>query len=128
MAMDINQKQRAVIEFLLFEGYEDDDIVLCLQNAHGRDAHCPASVFRWMNEIRRGNEELRNERRPGKPYRYKTDAALRSILRDDPNASLRIIADRLSISLEMVRTHMSRIGYTPESVRWISRARTSELK
>jgi hypothetical protein len=33
VAMDIKQKQRAVIEFLLLEGCEGDDIVLRLQNA-----------------------------------------------------------------------------------------------
>jgi hypothetical protein len=81
-----------------------------------------------MNEIRRGNEVLRNERRPGIPDRYETDAALRSVLRDDPNASLRTIADTLSISPEMVRAHMSGIGYTVKSLRWIPHALTSELK
>jgi hypothetical protein len=58
--MDVKQNQRAVIEFLLIEGCEGDDIVLPLQNAYGRYAYCPVSVFKWMNEIRRGNEELRN--------------------------------------------------------------------
>jgi hypothetical protein len=60
-----------------------------------------------MNEIRHGNEESRNEGRPDRPYRYEMDVAHRSILRDDPNASLRSIADTLSISPETVRTHMS---------------------
>jgi hypothetical protein len=68
-----------------------------------------------MNETRRGNEELRNEERPGRPHGYETDAALRSILRDDPNTSLQTITDTLSISPETVCTHMSRIGYTLKS-------------
>jgi hypothetical protein len=33
--MDVKQKQRAVIEFLLLEWCEADDIVLHLQNAYG---------------------------------------------------------------------------------------------
>jgi hypothetical protein len=117
VTMDVRQKQRAVIEFLLLKGCEGDDIVLRLQNAYGRDPYCRASVFRWMNEIRRGNEELQNEGRPGRPYRYETDTALRSIPRDDPNASLRTIADTLLISPETVHTHMSRIDYTLKSLR-----------
>jgi hypothetical protein len=86
--MDVKQKQQAVIEFLLLEGCEGADIVLSLQNAYGRDVYCRASMFRRMNEIRRGNKDLRKEGRPGRPYRYETDAPLRSILRDDPNGSL----------------------------------------
>jgi hypothetical protein len=81
-----------------------------------------------MNEVRRGNEELRNEGRPGRPYRYETDAALHSTLRDDPNASLRTIADMLSISPEMVRTYLSPIGDTLKSLPWIPHALTGKLK
>jgi transposase len=126
--MNVRQKQRAVIEFLLLEGREYDDIVLRLRNAYGRDVSGRASVFRWMNKIRLGNEELRNEGRPGRPCRCETDAALRSVLRDDPNACLRTIADTLSISPATVRTHLSRIAYTLKSLRWIPHALTSEPK
>jgi hypothetical protein len=109
--VDVEQKQQAVIKFLLLEGCEGDDIVLRLQDAYGPDTYCLAWVFRWMDEIRRGNEERRNEGGPGRPDRYETDAALRSILQDDPNASLLAITDTLAISPEMVRTRMSRIVY-----------------
>jgi hypothetical protein len=126
--MDVTQKQRAAIEFLLLEGCDGDDIMLSLQNAYGREAYCRASVFRWMNEIRRGDEELGNEGCRGRPYRYETNAVLRSILRDDPNASLQTLEDTLSISPDTVRTHMSRIGETLKSFRWIPHALTSELK
>jgi hypothetical protein len=78
--MDVEQKQLIAIEFLLLEGCEDDDLVFRLQNAYGRDEYCRDSVFRWMHEIRCGNEELRNEGRLGRPYRYETDVALRLIL------------------------------------------------
>jgi hypothetical protein len=83
---------------------------------------------RWINEVRNGNEEFRNEGRPGRPYRYETGAAIRSILQEDPNAFLRTIAETLSISPEMVRTHVSRIGYTLKTLRWIPHMLTSELK
>jgi ABC-type transporter Mla subunit MlaD len=81
-----------------------------------------------MNEVRRGNEELRNEGRLGRPYRYETDAALGSVLRADPNVSRPTTADTLSISPETVRTHMSRIGDTLKSLRWIVHALASELR
>jgi hypothetical protein len=121
-------EQRAIIEFLLLEGCEGDDIMLRLQNGPGRDAYCRTSIARWMNEICRGNEEFGNEGRPGRPYRRETDAALRSILRDDPNAPLRTLAETLSISRETVRTHMSPINDTLKSLSWIPRALTSESK
>jgi hypothetical protein len=108
--MDVKQKQRAVVEFLLLKECEGDDIGLRLQKGYDRNADCRASVFIWMNEIRRDNEELRNEGHLGRPYCSETDAALRSIPRDDLNASFRTTADMLSIFPETVRTHVSRIG------------------
>jgi hypothetical protein len=78
--MDVKQKQWALIEFLLLEGYEGDDIVLRLQKAYGRDVYCRAPVFRWKNDVHRGNEFLRNEGRPERPYCYETNAAFRSVL------------------------------------------------
>jgi hypothetical protein len=128
VTMDVKQKQRAVTKFLLLKRCKGDDIGLRLENAYDRDAYCRASVFRLMNEIRCGDEELRDEGRPGRPYRYEMDVALCSILSDDPNASLRTIADTVSISPETVRTHMSRIGYTLKPLWWIPQALTSKLK
>jgi hypothetical protein len=58
VTMDVKQKQRPVIEFLLLEGWEGDEIMLRLSNADGKDASCRALVFRWMNVIRRGSENL----------------------------------------------------------------------
>jgi transposase len=99
-----------------------------LRNVYDEDAYSRATVFRWINEVRRGNEELRNEGKPGTPCRQETDAAIRSILRDKPNASLRTIPETVRISPETVRTHLSRIGYTLKALRWIPHALTSDLK
>jgi transposase len=126
--MEIKDKQRAVIEFLLLEGCAGDEIAIRLRNVYGEDAYSRATVFRWITEVRRGNEELRNEGRPGRPCRHEIDAVIRSILRDEPNASLRTIAERLAISPETVRTHLSRIGYTLKALRWIPHTLTSDLK
>jgi hypothetical protein len=64
-----------------------------------------ASLSKTSNEVRRDNEELRNEGHPGRPYRYDTDAVIRSILQDDLNDLLRTIVQALSISPETARTH-----------------------
>jgi hypothetical protein len=85
-------------------------------------------VFRSINEVRRGNEELRNEGKPGKPCRSEVGTAVRSILRDEPNASLTKIVETLGISPETVRIHLSRIAYTFTALRWTPNALTSDLK
>jgi transposase-like protein len=108
--MDVKDKQRAVIEFLSLEGRAGKEIVNCFRNLYGSAARCRASVFRWISEVRCRSEELRNEGRPGRHDQYETDAAIRSIRYEDPNASLRTIAETLSISPETVYVHTSRMG------------------
>jgi DNA-binding NarL/FixJ family response regulator len=126
--MDIKDRQRTVIEFLFLEGCPGDEIATGLRNVYREDAYWRATVLRSIKEVRRGNEELRNEGRPGQPCRHETDVVIRSILQDEPNASLRTIAGRLAISPETIRTHLSRIGDTLKALRWISHALTSDLK
>jgi hypothetical protein len=126
--MDVRQKQRALIECLLFEGRPGDEIAQRLHDVYGQDAHCRASVFQWIQEVRRSNEELRNEGRPGSGCRHEVDATIRSIPQDEPSTSLRTIAETLAISRETVRPHMARIGYTVKASRWIPHTLTTELK
>jgi hypothetical protein len=52
MAMDVKDKQRAVIEFLLLKGCTGDKIVVHLQNVYGSAAYCRASVFKRISEVR----------------------------------------------------------------------------
>jgi hypothetical protein len=123
--MAVKAKQEAVIEFFLFEGCVSEEVVVHLRNVHGSAAHCQTSVFRRISKVRHGKEELRSE---GPSGRHETDPAIRPVLHEDPNPLLRTIAETLSISPETVRTHMSWIGHTLKTLRWIPHALTSELK
>jgi hypothetical protein len=98
------------------------------QNVSDQDAYCPMSVFRWIHEVCRGNEDLQNEGHSGRSCQHEIDAAIQSIRQDESNASLRAIGDTLSISLETVRIHMARIGYPLKALRWIPHILKSELK
>jgi hypothetical protein len=73
--MDDKDKQRTIIEFLPFEGCAGEEIVTPLRNMSRSVAPYRASVFKWISETHRGNEELRSEKRPGRPDRHETDAA-----------------------------------------------------
>jgi fructose-1,6-bisphosphatase/sedoheptulose 1,7-bisphosphatase-like protein len=65
---------------------------------------------------------------PEIPHQHETDAVIRLISQGDLNASLRTIAETLSISPEVVRTLMSWTGSAPKTLLWISQALTCELK
>jgi hypothetical protein len=123
--MDVKDKQRAFIEFLLLEGCAGEEIVIRLRNLYGSAAYCRASLFRWINEVRRVNEELRHEGRPGRPYPYEIDAVIGIILQEGSNGSVRTIAETLLIWSETRRRHMSPVGFTLKTLRWIPHTLTS---
>jgi hypothetical protein len=54
--MNVQDKQRAIIKFLLLEGCTGKEIMIRLWNLHGSTAYYHASVFRWISEVRRGSE------------------------------------------------------------------------
>jgi hypothetical protein len=87
-----------------------------------------AFQYSYGSTNRRGSEELRNEGHPGRPYRHETGAVIRSILQENSNASLRTIAETLSISLGMARTHLLQIGDTLKTLPWVLHALIYELK
>jgi hypothetical protein len=128
VTINAKDRQRSVIEFRVIERCAGEEIMICLRNVYGSSACCRASIFRGISELCRGNEELRKEGRPGKRHRQETHAAIRSILQDDPNASLRAIAETLSISPDTIRTHVRRMGYTLTNLHWIAHALIYELK
>jgi hypothetical protein len=56
--MDARDKQRALIKFLLLEGCAGEEIAIRLREVYDSAAYCFVSVFRWIGEVRRGNDEL----------------------------------------------------------------------
>jgi hypothetical protein len=126
--MDVTQKQRAVIEFLVLEGRAGEEITIRLHDVYGEDADSRATVFRWINRIRRSDGELESEKPPGRPPRYETDRQIQEIIRDHPFASLRMIAEMLGLSSETVRLHLLRIGSVLKALHRISHTLTEDLK
>jgi DNA-binding NarL/FixJ family response regulator len=126
--MDLKDKERVVLEFLLLKECMGDEIATCLQNVFEKCTYFQATIFQWIKEVCSSTHELRNEGRLGRLCHHEIDAIIQSILWDEPNASLRIIAETLGISLEMVRTHLSMISYTLKVLRWIPHPLISELK
>jgi hypothetical protein len=86
--MDFKWKRPTIVEFLPLEGYAGQEIVTRLRNLYGSAVYCGPSVFSWVSEIRRGNEELRNEGRPGRAYQHEINAVISPIRHEDPSASL----------------------------------------
>jgi hypothetical protein len=56
--MEVKQKQRAVIEFLLLDGRTGEEIAIRLHDVDGEAAYSRAPVFRWVNRVRSADAGL----------------------------------------------------------------------
>jgi hypothetical protein len=126
--MDIRQRQDAVIEFLFFEGRPGDEIAIRLHSVYEEADYPPAMACRWISKIRSENLGLQSDKSPGTTPRYETDGYIRNILRDNPFAPFRTVAEMLAVSPETVRLHLLRIGYVLRILHWVPHILTDDLK
>jgi hypothetical protein len=67
-----HQRQTAAItEFVLLEGRASEEIMIRLRDIYGLAAYPHASVFRWISDVHRGNEELETKDTPEDPVNTK---------------------------------------------------------
>jgi hypothetical protein len=123
--MDVKEKERTVIKFLLLEGGSRRGNRYMLR---GRVwLSCVLSRFSIQMDQRSFPRQRRTPKRrcSGRCDRHETDAVSST---KKPNAWLRSILDTLLILLETFRTHTLRIGDTLKTLLWIPRILTCELK
>ena len=65
---DIGFKQKAVIEFLAFEGNASKEISGRLKNVYGDSALSYASVKRWVTHFKSGGSSITDKPRSGRPF------------------------------------------------------------
>jgi hypothetical protein len=127
--MNMKQKQRAVIEFLLLEGRLGDDIAIHRHTVSEDAAYSRAAVFRWTSKIRSGNSEPQSDKSPGDRLDIRRMGIFdRTILRDNPFAPLHAIAEMLRISPETVWFHLLRTGFVLKALHWVPHILTDDMK
>jgi hypothetical protein len=75
-------KQRAAIEFLIFEGMNRDEITHRLDDVYGEHVYSHADVFGWIKDVCAGNEWPRDFGRSGRQPLWGVDDQISSVMRD----------------------------------------------
>ena len=137
--MEVRQKQRAVIEFLVLEGETTSNIHKRLQNVYKDEALDFSTVYRWVRRLGNadepGDEEeptsLSDKHRTGRPLtsvnatnKAKADQLIR--------ANRRISLDELSVELQVshgsAHNLVKSLGFSKVCARWVPRQLTAEHK
>jgi transposase len=121
--------QRVIIRFLMNEGVLANEIFMRLRVQFGEDSYALGTVQFWMQEIKRGRQDLRDEHRTGRPSLGNLDTQILSILEKEPFESARSIAHTLGVDHTTVLDHLQeKLGFKPYNLRWVPHLLTEDLK
>jgi histone-lysine N-methyltransferase SETMAR len=122
------EKQRAVIEFLRFEGETGDKIHQRLIGVYGHTAYSRATVYRWVAEVDRGRSELKDLQRSGRPPIVGLSEKLEVLLLDYPFHTLRTLAEETGVAHSTVALYLQEMGLKHYMLRWIPYRLTEQQK
>lgn len=73
---------------------------------------------RWFNNFRRGNFDLQNAPKSGRPVQFDEDE-LRAVVEEDPTQTIEEISQRTNTSWASVQRHLKSIGKFQHSGKWV---------
>ena len=106
MIMD-RLKYRREIEVLFSAGFSADEIRRQLQDRYGSSAPCRATIYNWIREVKRGDRELLDRSKSGRPPSIVTDPNIdkvQEVIASQPGISCLVISERLKIGKRSVWT------------------------
>ena len=132
--LELHQKQRAVIEFLVAEGETPVNIHRRFQNACKENTLDYSNVRRWvcrLNDGKLGTASVVDKPRSGRPSssvnpanRAKADA----LIREDRRTTVDEQAENLGVSHGSAYKTVESLGFSKVCARWVPRELTTERK
>jgi len=154
--IDVRQRQRAVIEFLVLEGETANNIHRRLENVYKRESLAKSSVYRWVERVSQQKDldldldnsgdyhpnaaadnpsnltlSLSDKPRAGRPassVNTVTQEMVEALIRTDRRISLDDIARTLDISHGSAHNLVKSLGFSKVCARWVPRQLTPDLK
>ena len=102
---------RAFVKFSVKLNRSPTDIISDLKEVMGDNAPHNATIYRWIERFRAGNQSCEDEARSGRPKSSRTDenvATVQQLITTDPQLSIEMIAEHTGLSYGNVQTNSDR--------------------
>ena len=128
-SLDVRQKQRAVIEFLVLEGEPPKQIFERLVNVYGDASLAYSTVKKWVSRIKHEEDDpslssLQDRPRSGRPssaVNPGNNDKVEKLIRDDCRITIDDIAERVGISHGSAVNIVNELGFAKVCARWVPR-------
>ena len=108
-SLDVRQKQRAVIEFLVSEGEPPKQIFERLVNVYGDASLAYSTVKKWVSRIK--HEEGPRSGRPSSAVNPGNNDKVEKLIRDDRRITIDDIAERVGVSHGSAVNIVNELGF-----------------
>ena len=128
-SLDVRQKQRAVIEFLVSEGEPPKQIFERLVNVYGDASLAYSTVKKWVSRIKHEEDDpslssLQDRPRSGRPssaVNPGNNDKVEKLIRDDRRITIDDIAERVGVSHGSAVNIVNELGFAKVCARWVPR-------
>ena len=128
-SLDVRQKQRAVIEFLVSEGEPPKQIFERLVNVYGDASLAYSTVKKWVSRIKHEEDDpslssLQDRQRSGRPssaVNPGNNDKVEKLIRDDRRITIDDIAERVGVSHGSAVNIVNELGFAKVCARWVPR-------
>ena len=109
---------RHVVLWLYRQGDSTQQTVEKICAQYGRTAVTIRTVQRWFKRFQRGNFNLEDEDRGGRPSVI-NEGAIKTLVDDNPRIDISEVAERLGVSPASVYRHLHSLGYVNRLEVWL---------
>jgi len=127
-----NCEYRSVIKFLIRLGKTNENIQEQLRQAYGNNCPHKATIYRWINEFKRGRSQVHDSERSGRPVDATTEEMVKrvdNLIKSDRRISIEGIEAQLPIShgtiCSIIHDHL---GYSKICSRFVPKLLTPEMR
>lgn len=125
---DLSQPQLRLLALYEFRrGSSATTATTNITSAFGKDVVAKRTVQNWFVRFKRGDTELEDKSRVGRPPALDDDVLLDAI-KEDPGVSVRELETRLGHGHSTIDRRLESLGYRKVLTRWVPHAMTDGLK
>ena len=125
---DLSQPQLRLLALYEFRrGSSATTATTNITSAFGKDVVAKCTVQNWFVRFKRGDTELEDKSRVGRPPALDDDVLLDAI-KEDPGVSVRELETRLGHGHSTIDRRLESLGYRKVLTRWVPHAMTDGLK
>lgn len=125
----MDNRYRIIIHFLVFRDTSNREIFNQLREVYGNKSPCQKTINTWAARFRKGEENVDDSERSGRPKSIDLSNSISSLLEDFPFISAKLISKELRVPYSTIKYYLkNELSMKKYTLRWIPYSLNEEQK